>query len=150
MIQRASPTLSELYELDETAWLEAMAELIQQGHLRDLDYHHLGEYLGDMARRDRREVKSCLVTLLTHILKWLHQPELRSRSWFGTIVEQRQELTDLVAASVLRNHADTVLADAFANAVERAVKETGLGAGSFPSMCPYSLDQLLSTDVVSM
>ena len=40
MIQRAIDVLPDLYELDETAWLEAMAELIEQGRWGDLDYRH--------------------------------------------------------------------------------------------------------------
>jgi hypothetical protein len=146
MIQRAAIGLSQLYEADETAWLEAMAELIQQARLDELDYAHLEEYLSDMARRDRREVKSRLTTLLAHALKWVHQPDHRSRSWRGTIVEQRQELSGLVVSGVLRNHAEAVLPEAYAEAVERAAAETGLAAESFPAECPYTLEQLLSAD----
>jgi hypothetical protein len=146
MIQRAATTLSQLYEADETAWLEAMADLIQQGRWGDLDYPHLGEYLTDLARRDRREVESRLATLLAHVLKWVHQPDHRSRSWRGTIVEQRQELGRLAARGVLRNHAEAILSDVYAEAVERAVAETGLSAESFPTECPYTLEQLLSAE----
>jgi hypothetical protein len=146
MIQRAAATLSQLYESDETAWLDAMADLLRQGRWADLDYPHLEEYLTDMARRDRREVESRLATLLAHALKWVHQPEHRSRSWRSTIVEQRQELSRLVARGVLRNHADAVLADAYAEAIERAAIETGLTAKSFPAECPYTLEQLMSSE----
>jgi hypothetical protein len=144
MIQHATAALSQLFEADETAWLEAMAELIQQGRWSDLDYAHLGEYLADLVRRDRREVDSRLATLLTHILEWEHQPKNRSRSWRATIIEQRQELSDLVARGVLRNHAEEGLASAFAKAVERAAAETGLRPDSFPGECPYTLEQLLT------
>jgi hypothetical protein len=146
MVQHAPTGLSQLYEADETAWLETMAELIQQGRWDELDYTHLGEYLSDMARRDRREVKSRLTTLLAHVLKWVYQPDLRSRSWRGTIIEQRQELSELASRGVLRNHAEAVLAEAYAEAVERAAAETGLAAESFPGECPYTLEQLLSPD----
>jgi len=149
MIQRATTALAELYEADETAWLEMMAELIRQGRWDNLDYDHLGEYLSDMARRDRREVESRLVTLLAHVLKWLHQPEQRSGSWRATIIEQRQELTGLVARGVLRNHAEAVLADAYARALERAAAETGRPAKSFPGECPYTLEQLLSPELLA-
>lgn len=144
MIQRSEPTLSQLYEADETAWLEAMAELIQHGRRDELDYPHLEEYLSDMAKRDRREVKSRLTTLLTHSLKWMHQPDHRSRSWRGTIIEQRQELSNHAASGVLRNHAEAVLADAYAEAVERAAAETNLAIEAFPRACPYTLEQLLA------
>jgi Domain of unknown function DUF29 len=147
MIQHASPTLAQLYEVDETAWLEAMANLIQQGQWADLDYSHLGEYLSDMALRDRREVESRLATLLAHLLKWNYQPDHRSRSWRGTIIEQRQELARLASRGVLRNHAAAVLSDIYAEAVDRAVGETGLAADSFPAECPYTLAQLLAPGV---
>jgi hypothetical protein len=146
MIQQASAALPQLYESDETAWLEAMANLIHQGHWGELDYPHLAEYLTDMARRDRREVKSRLVTLLTHVLKWVHQPDHRTRGWRGTIIEQRQELAELATRGVLRNHAEAILPEAYAEAVERATAETGLRGETFPRECPYSLEQLLSRD----
>lgn len=145
MIQWREPMLSQLYEVDETAWLEAMADLIQRGQWSDLDYSHLQEYLSDMARRDRREIESRLTTLIMHILKWVHQPDHRSRSWRGTIVEQRQELSSLLASGVLRNHAEVILSVAYTKAVERAAVETGLAADSFAGECPYTLEQLLSS-----
>src|SRR3954465_2883620 len=105
MIQQAVATLAELYETDETAWLDTMAELIQQGRWSDLDYPHLQEYLTDMARRDRREVESRLTVLIAHVLKWVYQPDHRPRSGRATVVEQRQELTHLAGSGVLRKHA---------------------------------------------
>ena len=148
MIQ-SDVALSELYELDETAWLDAMAELIRRGNRADLDYAHLEEYLSDMARRDRREVESRLVVLLAHLLKWAYQPDHRSRSWRGTIIAQRQDLEGLASAGVLRNHAETILADVYRKAVERAATETGLPAETFPADCPYTLELLLSVDLTA-
>jgi hypothetical protein len=57
-----------LYEHDETAWLETMAELIRLGRLDEIDYPNLAEYLADMARRDRREGESRLTVLIVHAL----------------------------------------------------------------------------------
>jgi Domain of unknown function DUF29 len=147
MIQRTVAALPDLYEEDETAWLEAMADLVRQGRYADLDYLHLREYLEDMARRDRREVESRLVTLMTHLLKWIHQPKKRTRSWRGTIVEQRQELERELGRGVLRNHAAAVLAWAYTKAVVRAAAETGLAARRFPAECPWTLDQVLDSDL---
>jgi len=146
VIQQAAESLVRLYDADETAWLDEMAELIQQGRRDELDYAHLGEYLTDMARRDRREVESRLTTLLMHLLKWMHQPDHRLKSWRGTIIEQTQELFEDAESGVLRNHAEAVLAKAYAKAVQRAGAETGLPAQTFPRECPYTLDQLFSVD----
>ncbi len=148
MIQQAVDLLPSLYESDETAWLDAMADLIHQGRFDELDYAHLGEYLADMARRDRREVESRLRVLIAHLLKWTKQPGNRSGSWHGSIVAQRQELASLLGRGVLRNHAESVLSQVYTDALERAVTETGLPAEAFPDACPYTLDQILSPDIL--
>src|SRR5437773_9954788 len=98
-----------LFERDETAWLEVMSQLAAQGRYAEMDHANLSEYLADMAKRDRREVSSRLVTLLTHLLKWHHQPQHRSGSWQGTIVEQRRELRKLLESGTLHNHAASIL-----------------------------------------
>jgi Domain of unknown function DUF29 len=146
MTTQTQPTLAELYEADETAWLDAMTALLRRGDFADLDLDNLLEYLTDMAERDRREVESRLVVLIAHVLKWVYQPDQRSRSWRGTIVEQRQELARHVGRGVLRNHAAAVLADVYREGVERAVAETDLPAEAFPPTCPYTLDELLAFD----
>ena len=96
---------SVLYEHDETAWLETMAELIRLGQLDEIDYPNLAEYLADMARRDRREVESRLTVVIAHALRWAYHPDRRSGRWKATVIEQRQELEGLVSRGVLRNHA---------------------------------------------
>lgn len=147
MIQRAADSLPDLYEADETAWLEAMAQLIVQDRLQDLDYPHLAEHLTDMAKRDRREVKSRLVVLLTHLLKWTYQPDRRAGSWRGSIISQRQELADAASSGVLRNHAIAVFPKAYADAVAIAAAEAGLPEETFPRHCPYSFEQLLAENL---
>jgi hypothetical protein len=136
--------LSVLYERDETAWLEAMSALAASGRHAEMDYRNLSEYLADMAKRDRREVFSRLVVLLTHLLKWEHQPERRSGSWRGTIVEQRRELRQLIESGTLRNHAASVLADAYAAAREQAAAETELPLDVFPTEDARGVDELLA------
>ena len=136
--------LSVLYEQDETAWLEAMSALAASGRYAEMDYRHLSEYLLDMAKRDRREVFSRLVVLLTHLLKWEHQPERRSGSWRGTIREQRRELRQLFESGTLRNHAEAVLGDAYAEARRQAADEAELSLDVFPAEDARGLDELLA------
>jgi hypothetical protein len=118
-------------ERDETAWLEAMSALAASGPYAEMDYRHLSEYLADMARRDRREAFSRLVVLLSHLLKWDHQSERRSGAWRGTIREQRRELRQLLESGTLHNHAEAVLADAYAEARRQAADETELSLNVF-------------------
>jgi Domain of unknown function DUF29 len=149
MIKKADVPQAALYESDETAWLEAMSELIEQGRVDELDYPHLAEYLADMAKRDRREVESRLTLLIEHLLKWTYQPEKQTGSWRRTIVVQRQELAEMCGKGVLRSHAEENLAKSYAKAAERAISETGLAFNTFPTESPYSLDQLLSPNVLA-
>lgn len=134
--------LSVLYERDETAWLEVMSALAANGRYEEIDYQHLSEYLADLAKRDRREVFSRLVVLVSHLLKWDHQPELRCGSWRGTIRKQRRELRQLLESGTLRNHAEAVLADAYAEARRQAADETELSLDEFPATDARSLDEL--------
>src|ERR1700730_13571412 len=133
--------LSVLYEQDETAWLEAMAALAASGRYAEMDYQHLSEYLTDMARRDRREVFSRLVVLLSHLLKWEHQPQGRCGSWRGSIREQRRELRQLLESGTLRNHAERVLADAYVEARRQAADETELSLDVFSPADSRSLEE---------
>lgn len=136
--------LESLYEQDETAWLEAMAALAAAGRYAEMDFANLSEYLTDMARRDRREVFSRLVVLLAHLLKWEHQPDRRSGSWRGTIREQRRELRQLLESGTLRNHAEAVFADAYAEARKQAADESELPLSTFPAVNPWMLDAALA------
>jgi hypothetical protein len=147
MAELATPIpLSDLYESDETAWLEEMSRLAAARRFVDMDAEHLAEYLSDMARRDKREVLSRLTILLAHLLKWDFQPEARSKSWQATIASQRDELKDLLESRTLRNHALAVLAEAYARAVRLAALETDSEETSFPAECPFTLETMLGSE----
>ena len=135
--------LELLYEQDETAWLEAMATLAADGRLSELDTVNLAEYLADTAKRDRREVFSRIVVLMTHLLKWEDQPDRRGGSCRGTIREQRRELGQMLESRTLRNHAMAVFGDAFAEARRQAADETELEIAVFPIDNPWELNQVL-------
>ena len=143
MVQRTPHALAALYDADETAWLEQTAELIRSNRLDHLDTGSLAEYLTDMAKRDRREVFSRLVILLTHLLKWDYQPDRRGGSWRATIREQRRELRQLFESGTLRNHAAAVLADAYAEARAQAADETESEPDGFPPENPWRLEDVV-------
>jgi hypothetical protein len=136
-------TLSDLYLVDETAWLEQMARLSANGDPSEMDLDHLSEYLTDMAKRDKREVVSRLVVLLVHLLKWEHQQDKRSRGWELTIKEQREELADLVESAVLRQHLQEEFGAAYRKAVRRAAVEMEVEEKSLPQECPWTFQQIL-------
>ena len=136
--------MTALYESDETAWLEQTAELLHGGQLEDLDAANLAEYLTDLARRDRREVFSRLVVLLTHLLKWEFQPDGRCGSWMASLLEQQRELRQLLESGTLHNHAAAVLPEAYADARKQAAAEAGLVRSTFPDEFPWDLESALA------
>jgi len=147
-MRKTTDFLPDLYEVDETAWLDEMADIIEQRRYNELDYAHLGEFLADMARRDRREVESRLEVLLTHVLKWTHQPHKRTPSRRGTILTQAHELARLLESGALRNHAESVLGKVYLESVAVASAETELIAAMFPKECPCTVEQLLAAEVL--
>jgi hypothetical protein len=144
MVQRTPQALAILYEADETAWLDQTAELVRAGRFDQLDAATLAEYLTDLAKRDRREVFSRLVTLLARLLKWEYQPDRRSGSWLGTLLEQQRELRQLLESGTLRNHSAAALAEAYADARKQAAAESGLARGAFPEDCLWDVDGALA------
>jgi hypothetical protein len=145
MIQHSPANLAALYDVDETAWLDAMAEIAAQRRAEDVDWEHLAEYLADMSRRDRRAVRGKLTGLLAHLLKWDHQKENRSNSWRRSIVVQRRDLRDLLTSRTLRKHAEAILAEAYQDAIEQAAAETGMHEDDFPALTPYTLEEALES-----
>lgn len=146
MIASRQMPLEALFQRDETAWLEVMSKLAESGRFDEIDWPNLSEYLSDMAKRDRREVFNRLTTLLAHLLKWELQVDRRSSSWRGTIFEQRRELRKLLESGTLWNHAEAVIAEAFADARKQAAVETELPPDTFPAECPWPLDRVLADD----
>lgn len=147
MVERLKQTLPSLYEQDETAWLEVMAELAAQKRFEDMDCENLREYLESMAKRDKREVRSRLRSLLAHLLKWEYQQGQRTTSWKLTIRQQRRALQDLLESGTLRRHAEAIFADTYREAVDDAADEAGLPASSFPDKSRRGLDQTLSEEL---
>jgi hypothetical protein len=147
MTPTLTTTLELLYEKDETAWLEAMSALAAEGRVAEMDLVNLSEYLESLAKSERREVSNWLTTLLMHVLKYHHQPEMRSGSWRKTIRGQRRQLQRLLESGTLRNHALAELTEAYADARQYAADETGLPPETFPEAGPWDLDAALGEEL---
>ena len=144
MLAQSSPPTS-LYDRDYALWLEMTIEQLRQQNFDQVDWENVLDEFESMSKRDRRSIKSNLVILLLHLLKWEFQPEIRSGSWTGSIIEHRQRLRDLLNDSPsLRNYLAEVLSLAYSDAIVRAVNETGLEIAMFPIDCPYDIVNILN------
>ena len=74
----------------------AIRNALQEGNVDDAAIG-LEELIDALSRSDARALRSHLVRLMQHVIKWQTQPQRRSQSWIATIAIQRQEIADLQA-----------------------------------------------------
>ena len=79
----------------ESHYLTAVGvkEALEAGDIHEA-LRGIDELIDAMRRSEQRAVRSQLVRLMTHILKWHAQPTHRSPSWVATINHARQEIWD--------------------------------------------------------
>jgi hypothetical protein len=131
------------YMRDFYSWLMEQARLIREGRFDAVDRENLAEEIESLGREQFNKLESALRVLLTHILKWDHQPERRSRSWLLSIAEQRFEIEDVLADNPgLRPRIAEALARGYRKARLEAAKETELDETRFPEACPYDFDEI--------
>lgn len=133
------------YNQDFYAWTLHNAELIRQGKLSEVDFEHVAEEIESMGKSDKRKLINRLAVLIAHLLKWQFQRTRRSNSWKYTIKEQRIKTRDLLEDSPsLKHELELKLNHAYEQAVVMTIRQTGLDETTFPSQCPYNLEQCLN------
>ncbi|MBI5651321.1 MAG: DUF29 domain-containing protein [Chloroflexi bacterium] len=86
------------HELSATSHYQtavAIENELAQGHIQDAR-DGIEELVEALGRADRRALRSQLLRLMAHILKWKNQPNLRSRSWVVTIASARLEIEEIL------------------------------------------------------
>jgi hypothetical protein len=135
----------DLYETDIALWAERQADVLRRRANNEIDWENVAEEIEDVARRERDQIKSRLVVLCVHLLKWQFQPKRRSRSWRGSIVEARKRIAGLIEDSPsLRPYPAKALGKAYSDGRPQAEAETGLT--KLPAECPWTIDQVLDAD----
>ncbi len=133
------------YERDFYSWLIEQARYLREGRVDALDRGNLAEEIESAAREQFNKLVGALRVTMLHILKWDHQPSLRSRSWVLSIEEQRLEIADVLADNPgLKPRIGEAVARAYRRARIEAARETGLDEAAFPAACPYSFDDIVS------
>ncbi|OKH33030.1 hypothetical protein NIES2119_24335 [[Phormidium ambiguum] IAM M-71] len=144
MLQKAIATPNSLYEQDFYLWIETTAQQLKEGKFDEVDLTNLIEEIESMGRSEKRELKSRLIVLLMHLLKWQYQPEKRSESWRSTISEQRICIEGLLEDSPsLKPLISEVFDDCYQKARLKAADETGIKLNFFPKESPFTLEETL-------
>ncbi len=135
------------YEDDFYAWAYEQAELLRLGRFREADLTNIIEELETLGRTERRSLVSAYRLVLMHLLKWQFQPTHRSNSWRNTVRRERKNIKILEQDNPsLAAVALTLVAEAYADAIDDASDETELPLTAFPTNCPYTLDQIRDPD----
>lgn len=133
------------YHEDFYGWTQQQAEALEKKQVSALDWEHLYEEISSLGKQEYRELVSRLTVLIGHLLKWEHQPEKRSRSWFLTIREQRRAIRRHLSRNPsLNSRLQESLVEGFESGVDLALRETNLPLRVFPTDCPYDFDRIIS------
>ncbi|QTA88855.1 DUF29 domain-containing protein [Desulfonema magnum] len=139
--------LAAVYDQDFYLWLCQNTELLREGRIEEIDIENIAEELDAMGKSQHRELLSRLRVLFAHLLKWQFQPDHRSGSWKGTILEQRYQIEQLLEMSPsLKHKMEQKISKAYNKAVGYAAAETGISKSVFPKTCPYVLEEALDED----
>lgn len=132
------------YNQDFYRWTQEQSAILKSGKFSELDIEYLSEEIENMGKSEKRELVHRLSVLLAHLLKWQFQPTYRGTSWKLAVTEQREQVIDVLDDNPsLRATLPETLVKSYRYAVLQAAKETGIGQESFPSVCPYSIEQML-------
>lgn len=133
------------HEDDLYSWVQEQVEHLRAGRVDELDLANIAEELDDVGIAQYHRLESAIRVLLIHMLKWDQQPERRSRSWVGSIVEQRSRIGRLLGKNPgLKSRIEEACDEAYASAVRWAAVETGFIESDFPQAQPYSWDDILN------
>jgi hypothetical protein len=135
-----------LYETDFNLWIEQTTKQLVNGNLQEIDLKNLIEEIESMGKNNKREIKSRLIKLLMHLLKYKYQPEKQTRSWISTINTQRNEINLVLEDSPsLKLYFKENLSDCYQKARIDASSETKIPLENFPEDCPFTQENILLT-----
>ena len=84
------------YGDDFYSWTQEQGALLRAGRLEGLDTQNLAEEIESLGRNEFDKLVSFYRLVLLHMLRWEHQPNLRSRSWSILIEKHRVHAADVL------------------------------------------------------
>jgi hypothetical protein len=138
----------ELYEKDLFGWAIHNARLLREGNLADIDAENIAEELEGLARAEKRVLIRRISRLIISLIRWAVQPSKQCRCFIDLIEMQRLDVKEILRdCPSLVQQMDVVLKKAYKQAYDAAIAITGFADESFPEVCPYSLHQVLDSEI---
>ena len=139
------PAAGVSYKQDFYTWTQEQGARLRAGEFDALDRENLAEEIESVGRSQFDSLVSAWRIVILHMLKFDHQPSLRTRSWAISIATHRVHAEDeLKDSPELKSRLDEALARAYRRARLEASEETRLPLKNFPAASPYSLDEVLT------
>lgn len=136
--------MPSLYDADFYTWAMSQGSALRRRSANEIDWENVAEEIETLGRSEARELLSRYAVLLAHLLKWMIQPQARSTSWEISIKRQRRDIARLLVESPgLKPRRDELFGEAFQDARDDAVLETGLSLDRFPDTNPFTLAQTM-------
>ncbi|TAF11138.1 MAG: DUF29 domain-containing protein [Nostocales cyanobacterium] len=135
--------IQQLYERDYLEWLEETIRLLKSRQVADIDYENLIAELEELAKNEKRRVRSLLEQIIRHLLLYQYWELEKSRNahhWAAEIISFRNQINEDLTAN-LRNHLDENLIMIYSNALDYVKTKSKLT--NLPESCPYTLVQIL-------
>lgn len=135
------------YRSDIYAWANGQADAARRRSANELDWENVAEELDGLAKDQEWQLYNRYVVLLTHLLKWRHQPSKAGTSCRLTIRNQRLAIAKLMRKAPSLKAADAEeFADAYQAARGEAARQTRLSLERFPETPPFTAEQARDAD----
>jgi hypothetical protein len=104
------------------------------------------ELIEALSKSERRAMKSQLVRLMLHVIKWRTQPERRSLSWVASIADARDEIADIREETPSLN--EQAIRDLWAKAFVIAKRDAEAEMGRGTDIDALSWDEVFDASYV--
>lgn len=132
------------YDRDLHGWALEQARALRARSANEVDWENVAEEIESLGKQQFGELTNRLVVLLSHLLKWAHQPERRGRSWSNTMREQRRQIQKhLLENPSLKPRTGEAMADAYETAVSEVSGLLDRDIESLPAQCPFTWEQVM-------
>jgi uncharacterized protein DUF29 len=153
--------LKTLYEEDTVAWAEnqaaALRAVARGGSNQELDWENLAEEIEDLAKSERRSLRSHIRNIIEHLIKLEYSPADRPhRKWRQSITNSRVEAEDRITESPsLKPQLQQIIAEQIERGARLAIAALGtkgelprslqqnLNAKSYLDLFTYTPEQIL-------
>jgi hypothetical protein len=146
----ASATLppAELYERDYYTWTQEQARALREHRIEELDWTNVAEEIEDLGKSEKRALRSRLVRLLEHLLKFSHARErmfeTNARGWELSARNARDAFRDRLEESPgLRPQVEDLYVRAYREARNITLKALRLPDSAIPEAPPWTLDEIV-------